>query len=538
MSCTTQEKAFLKAEGFTSAQISEMCGSGGSSSSASENQQDRRNSRTSRRSTRDRLIDSFDDLQRIIPDYEERPLEEILASDLFSGQNAYYFAPKFFKELQTYLLGVEQEFGVPPSQVPAGIPGSKSGTKGRGGGGGGGGGTAFANTEAGIRLDAELRRQEAERAHQRTVELERIRQENAMREKYLSEAGALIRNFADAQTRTRDLMAQLTGKDPISAAILSRGGVRRGGLTPAEAFQAQNQAFVDAPLPQLNPNASTEELRGTIESVRARTAPEAPPIGFAMGGMAGPHGISFGTQKRAVMLGEGMMNGDEEVGIIEPGLGITEVIPLAGGAAEGANLDPSTIGQALGQVYGDLGFSSAPKWTRGEYGFSVSPDTGGAQGLGRLGYRPRLVRDTGTGRTYYRDETGSLRHIQGMEPFRQAGFRWEDVLNVAPQELGAFGPVGSAFTGVGTDPVFQNTRRQFPVRAQPLVLPPEAGGFVLPDVRQLAGVWRFLAPSTRAVILDAYRNAGLGDQAQSTIEETIGFFTPRGTATRTGARFG
>lgn len=95
------------------------------------------------------VISSFAELQSLIPDYESRTLTQLLASPLFTGKNAYQIAPKFWGQLQQTMLAIEKGYGVTPSQLPAGILGSKTALNelgvdgtgaGAGGGGGGGGG--------------------------------------------------------------------------------------------------------------------------------------------------------------------------------------------------------------------------------------------------------------------------------------------------------------------------------------------------------------------------------------------------------------
>lgn len=100
------------------------------------------------------VISSFAELQALIPDYESRTLTQLLASPLFTGKNAYQIAPGFWRQLQSVMLAIEKGYGVPPSEIPAGVLGSKNlggldvsgdsgGTGGGGGGGTGGGGQTF-----------------------------------------------------------------------------------------------------------------------------------------------------------------------------------------------------------------------------------------------------------------------------------------------------------------------------------------------------------------------------------------------------------
>ena len=73
---------------------------------------------------KDRVVRTLGHLQALIPDYEGRTIADIIASPLFSGPNAYTFDPRFYKQLQTVMLTIEKAYGVPPSQIPAGVLGS------------------------------------------------------------------------------------------------------------------------------------------------------------------------------------------------------------------------------------------------------------------------------------------------------------------------------------------------------------------------------------------------------------------------------
>ena len=73
---------------------------------------------------KDRVVRTLGHLQALIPDYEGRTIADIIASPLFSGPNAYTFDPRFYKQLQTVMLTIEKQYGVPPSQIPAGVLGS------------------------------------------------------------------------------------------------------------------------------------------------------------------------------------------------------------------------------------------------------------------------------------------------------------------------------------------------------------------------------------------------------------------------------
>ena len=79
---------------------------------------------------KNRVVSNFAHLQALIPDYENRSLNQILASPLFTGPNAYQLNPDFVSDLYTALLQIESGTGVSigdfASEVPAGVVGSKS----------------------------------------------------------------------------------------------------------------------------------------------------------------------------------------------------------------------------------------------------------------------------------------------------------------------------------------------------------------------------------------------------------------------------
>jgi hypothetical protein len=390
---------------------------------------------------------------------------------------------------------------------------------------------------------------ERERDRAAAAELDRIREENANRRAAMGEAGSSLRDLIAAQDAAKQRIADLTGRDPVGAAVHLGGGVQRG-VTPAEAFRANEQQFANQPAPAYDPNtATTAELQAISAGIRDRlqevpSFPGRTAIGMAGGGMMGGggsprgEGMHFGTSKTAVLVGEGEINGDEEVVVHDPATGTTEVIPLSGGAQGGATIyDPDTIRQALQRVYGNLGFTgSGPSITRGPLG-NFSFNQSGPDTVRRLGYRPRLFRDTGTGSAYFRDDSGMLRYIASPDVFTKSGFDEKDLMNVSTGELGQFGQMGGALNA--PPPLIEgNPRQAYPTPATPLFTPPEAGSIPLPDPRMLAGIWRFLDPATQDVVFSSYDRAGLGEQARQVIENTVRFFSPTGTATGRTAAFG
>lgn len=388
---------------------------------------------------------------------------------------------------------------------------------------------------------------EDEQAHD--MALEAIRQENARRTALMQEAGALTREIAGLKQGARQMIGNLTGVDPVRQAVVQTGGVQRGN-TPSQAFRSDLQTAVDTQLPEFGGSSSSADLEAANKSYKGyieQGMPTQPNIGFAMGGSVDKSGIQFGNDKRAIMLGEGQMNGDEEIGIFDPAVGgITEVIPLAGGAAEGASFDTTGLRQSLGRVYGNLGFrGNAPTAQRGQYGFNynLAGSTQGTEGTAgiarRLGYRPRLIRNSNSGEQYFRNEQGILQKIPSQQMFDQAGFRQEDFLNVDQSELGSFGTIGGFMQGLPGDIETQNLKRKYSTTAQPFLANTGKEEIALPAIAQLAPIWGRLLPAEKLNLASAYGVAGLGtpEQAMAALEDEIGFFTPKGTGGRV-ASFG
>jgi hypothetical protein len=401
---------------------------------------------------------------------------------------------------------------------------------------------------------------------EREMELERIRAENEMKRQRIGEAGALARTAAEVQQRARQWLAETVGVDPIRGAVGEAGGVLRGGPTPSEAFRGDLFRTASAPIPTVSETASIPEIEQTIQALQGQQQlPVAPALGFARGGTIetnrGEDGVfrpiapgvsaAMGTTKRAVLTGERNFDGDEEVVVLDTANpGRTEVIPLVSAAQTGGTYDVNTLKQALAPVYGSLGgFRDVPGTVRNDpRGYYQI--WGGASGLGgletarRLGYQPRLVADTRSGLGYWVDPSGAVRsipYVPGRDIFKESGFRPQDVLFLDPNEIVQLGPQGAPLTEPPS--LIEGPARPFSPRAMPLITPPEAGGLVLPDLPQLAGIWRFLGPQTQQDLASAYGVAGLGAglsgnpiaNALAQIERSVRAFTPHGTATRAAA---
>jgi hypothetical protein len=442
------------------------------------------------------------------------------------------------------------------------------------GGGGGGSAPAFSSTREAQVLVAQQEEEQAQRDFARQKELDAIRAEN---EKLLqartdlrgiAETAAAIRErertgLRDLWTETENILGETLGKDVVRGAIRGQGGITRGE-TPMAGYrtgvrqvgaEAQSRLAELGPLAQPNLNADLAGTEAQIERYRGLAQPRELPslaapgpfTGMAEGGSMGPGMMMVGNQKRAIMLGEGEINGDEEIGIFDPEVGgITEIIPLAGGAAGGAKVgsydyDPSTVQQAFAPVWEHLGFTTPPSyretptnrnWSQGRglipRGFAGVG--GNLSGIQRLGVQPRLIRAAGTGQLYYRDELG-LRPISSRN-FERFGFSMEDVVNLNPAEIRSLGRVRGALTTA--PPVIESgvSERRFPPSAEPIYLregPSGLRGMAIPTPRTFASLARNLSASTRAVIASAL---GLVNYSPEDIEEEMQFFTPGGTATR------
>lgn len=387
--------------------------------------------------------------------------------------------------------------------------------------------------------------------YERQKERDRLAAENAKHNQLLQEAGSLTREIAGLKKQGRNLISSLVGVDPVRQGIVQSGGVQRGN-TPAQGFSQDLQTAVDTQLPTFGAQSSNADLEAANKQYSDYInagMPDVPQIGMAGGGTAGLEGVQFGTSKRAVMLGEGTGTG-MEIGIIDPSMGggITEVIPIAGGAEEGGSFDTVGLRQSLGRVYGNMGFTGeGPQLSRNPYGFSFAPSNvgSGADTALRLGYRPRLLRDANTGAAYFKNDAGQLQHIS-PEGFKAGGFRWEDFLNVAPTEINQFGPMGSDLTEAPPSIEQSNLKRSYSTQAQPWIAKTGKEEIALPAIAQLASMWRRLLPSEKLNLGSFFGTAGLGaggggsatQNALSALEDEIGFWTPTGTGSKRAASFG
>lgn len=419
---------------------------------------------------------------------------------------------------------------------------------------------AAANRTHEIELDRLRTAREAEQERARAAreaELERIREENALKRAKLGEAGALARTAAEVKQRAGQWLSETVGTDPFRAGVGGQGGLQRGA-TPAEYYRGQWQGIASQPIPQVDENSALPEIQKGIDTLQGmQQQPIMPTFGFAEGGQlstqqgdgSGQGGVTgqAGSTKRGVLTGERNMDGDEEVVVMDAANpGVVEVIPLVSHAAQGGTFDTSV----LSPIYGSMGFGSVPHVAR-DVGNSLRVGATptregtlhGSQVFGRLGYQPRLIRDSGKGSIFFRNPRGQLQPIASQDVFNRAGFRMEDVLNVESPQVPEFGSWGPDLTeppptveqGAGIRP-----------RSIPLITPPEYGSVLLPDPTALAGIWKFLDPQTQIAVASAYGASGLGGgggspvtNALEQIKMAIRTRTPVGTSTRAGsARLG
>jgi len=328
--------------------------------------------------------------------------------------------------------------------------------------------------------------------------------ENTARMNRLRDLNDLIQQAMGNQQSAREMRFGLRN-DPFALAGTFSGGPMRG-TTPVEAFGNQLQNFANQPLPQPGAAATMPQIEQGISQVQALGAP---PVGggFGMeqGGMMGAMGPDFSPPGYSVIVGEGALNGDEEV-VTRLNDGTVLVTPLKGGAQFGATLGPtsptaSSSFAALSPLYRSLGFSNVPTAapTGPNWGYSVS---GGLDALTKLGYRPSLVRQQGKPEVYYRDPTGALRHVANEDVFNRSGFNWNDVLNLSPEELGRYGPMGAALTAPPSD--IGPGQGAFGPAGSPLLTP---FGQLLPNPYNVAGPVRWADPIAAQNYASAYGSA-------------------------------
>ncbi|KKL96683.1 hypothetical protein LCGC14_1842000, partial [marine sediment metagenome] len=198
----------------------------------------------------------------------------------------------------------------------------------------------------------------------------------------------------------------------------------------------------------------------------------------------------------------------------------------------------------LSPAFESLGFQETPTYLRHPaLGFMAIPRvsteagrSGALQTLTTLGVKPRLVREGGTGRIFFADPSGTLRQIPNTQAFRDFGFSSDDVIQLGPGEIAALGPIGAPLTEA--PPLIEPgvSERRFPQSTMPRTLEfPHGETILLPEMRKLASLWRFISTDTRKVISSALSFGGQSADEQFRERRA---FTPQGSALRAGATFG
>lgn len=337
--------------------------------------------------------------------------------------------------------------------------------------GGGGGSTRNFAAEQAAADAAQAARDEAQRKWQAEQDeaqrkwqenQNRIAAEEARRQSLLSTATQLLEGRRQSRDIALSRGSELAGEDIFRfLANVHQKAVPQGTMTPIDVFKAQNAQIATAQAPTIGPDSTIGDLESAIskmtqmqqEEEQSRAGPFAAfgmpassSSGFAYGGSVSPAGIRFGTTKRAVLLGDKTINGDEEIGIYDAarGTGITEVIPLAGGAETGAEFQ-----------------TPEQEWKELEQSLTVLPqlfqtlrrDVGGVQNqyagglpsqganLSGLGYlSPAQAARTGATRFGQRGALAEpLRLKSGLEDFAQLGLttpeeaqRLSDLVGILP----------------------------------------------------------------------------------------------------------
>jgi hypothetical protein len=287
-----------------------------------------------------------------IGNWTVKTFPEILM-DLSSA--GYMIASNFWPEIQNSLYALEQA-GVGSvadlSQTPGiaeavtkiiksgGAPPPGTSGYGSGGGGGGDGGAAdraFAAAE-----------REKDRAFQ--AEQDRLQREARERESRLS---ALLDNLRYANEIQPDLARSHVGLNSIPLQ----------GTTPTIAYGNAIQSNISQLKGQL---ANPPPVGTPIPTVAPMSGPATVPLGMREGGAMemGMTGVvpKFGSSKTAVLVGEERsgIDGSAEVAIMDKQTGqLQEIIPLMGGAAEGASFNFADYGMTqpksdFSSLYGAL----------------------------------------------------------------------------------------------------------------------------------------------------------------------------------------
>lgn len=378
----------------------------------------------------------------------------------------------------------------------------------------------------------------------------------------LEQLTSLAERASQFQTQLGQQAVELTGQDPLRAAIGLQGGVQRG-MTPSQALRGRLLGISQAQLPQVNAQAGIPGLRGQAQQFQQflQTPIIQPAFGLAGGGVIELKPGDKRAHAQAEGTGQAILVGEAGPEVLEIQGDRIRVIPLTGQAQFGIDLSqfqptqtPSL--QALAPLFAHLGLNAPPTTQRGvgqlRRGFGLS-DVGSflPQGLfgqdlaqaarsfpsssilQQLGIRPRLVGNAQTGSIGFINEQGQIQPMASFQAMLNMGFRPEDVFALTGDPLQELAGLG--VTGVGSPLSSMSDIQPFEQLAQfsqPIVMPTDAlglgsQGLLLPAPETVAALFPQLDPTTQQVVLQAFNLAGIPPEA---ILSRIEAFTPTGTA--------
>lgn len=163
----------------------------------------------------------------------------------------------------------------------------------------------------------------------------------AAKEAAMNMASALYRDKLSAKTTAQGQQVQMAGQDDwrLLAALSARPVA--AGPTPTDVIKSDVRNVANMELTEPNSGMDTATLEGVIQKMQGMntTVPTAP-FGMQMGGsFSSMGGVKFGSAKEGVLVGEERsgIDGSAEVAIYDKMTKqLQEIVPLAGGAAEGA----------------------------------------------------------------------------------------------------------------------------------------------------------------------------------------------------------
>lgn len=234
---------------------------------------------------------------------------------------------------------------------------------------------AFSGTRAGIEFQtdqqirlleeqARIARREGRESDARRFENDlrllrersRLDSAEAARERTFQERLSLLQQLTtlsqDAQQFQQTATAQaveLTGKDPLRAAISLQGGIQRG-TTPTQALSRNLLSISNAQLPATNAGADNAGLRGQVEQIQhfLNASPVRPNFGLAQGGVVN---LGGGAVPRLSEMGTGGVSTGASLALADAGP-VVEMQRGAEGAFSLAGAAPTTTGR-IGILVGE-----------------------------------------------------------------------------------------------------------------------------------------------------------------------------------------